>query len=77
MTCPNSLGVSFDATSSYAPLMQQINRRYHGLGHAFNGCPSYRRLVENESERIAHGENISCQRTRCILERGSKLGLWR
>jgi hypothetical protein len=54
-----------------APLMQQINRRYHRLGHTFNGCPSYRRIVENESERIAHGENISCQQTRCITQDAS------
>jgi hypothetical protein len=46
--------------------MEQINSRYHRLGHAFDGGPSYRRIVENESERIVHGEIISCQRTRRI-----------
>jgi hypothetical protein len=36
-----------------APLMEQINSRYHRLGHTLNGGPSQRCIVENESERIA------------------------
>ena len=49
--------------------MEEVNSRYHVLGHAFNGCPSYRRIVENESERIAHGCNISRQRAIEHVER--------
>ena len=47
--------------------MQQINRRYHRLGHTLNGGPSQRCIVESESERI-HGGNITRQRTRRISE---------
>jgi hypothetical protein len=34
--------------------MEEINCRYHHLGHIFNDGRRYRCIVENESERIAH-----------------------
>jgi hypothetical protein len=36
-----------------APLIEQINSRYHRLGYTLNGGPSQRCIVEDESERIA------------------------
>jgi hypothetical protein len=44
-----------------APLMEKVNIRYHRLRHILSGYPPHPCAVENDSESIGHGWNISCQ----------------
>jgi hypothetical protein len=37
-----------------APLVKEVNSRYHRLGYAFNGGAPHRCIVESESKHIAH-----------------------
>jgi hypothetical protein len=43
-----------------APLIEQQNSRYHGLGYTLRGGPPQRRTIKYDSEGIGHDRNISC-----------------